>query len=66
MSGILSNISEWFRGAVPRRVQPRPGSPNGISTFDVSAIVAFFGWLLIEVLLLAILRIGDSSRSAAA
>lgn len=40
-------------------------TPNGISVFDVSAVVAFVGWLLIEVLVLAILRIGDSRRVAA-
>lgn len=41
-------------------------TPNGISVFDVSAVVAFFGWLLIEILVLAILRIGDPHRTVSA
>jgi hypothetical protein len=40
-------------------------SPNGVSNIDISAIVAFVGWILIEVLILAILRIGDGSRATA-
>ena len=40
-------------------------TPNGVSVFDVSAVVAFFGWLLIEILVLAILRIGDNRTVAA-
>ncbi len=40
-------------------------TPNGISRLDISALVAFVGWLLIEMLVLAILRIGDGSRRVA-
>jgi uncharacterized protein YggT (Ycf19 family) len=37
-------------------------SPGGGSVFDVAAVVALVGWLLIYVLLLAILRLGDRDR----
>jgi hypothetical protein len=65
VSGIY-NISEWFVAPFRGVFNLNQYSPNGVSVFDVSAIVAFFGWLLIEVLLLAILRVGDSSRRVAA
>ncbi len=60
------NISEWFVAPFRGVFNLDQYSPNGVSRFDVSAIVAFFGWLLIEVLLLAILRVGDGSRRMAA
>lgn len=34
-------------------------SPGGGSVFDIAALVALIGWLLIYVLLMAILRLGD-------
>lgn len=34
-------------------------SPGGGSVFDVGAVVALVGWLLIYLLLMAILRLGD-------
>jgi uncharacterized protein YggT (Ycf19 family) len=37
-------------------------SPGGGSVFDVAAVVALVGWLLIYVLLMAILRLGDRDR----
>jgi uncharacterized protein YggT (Ycf19 family) len=37
-------------------------SPGGGSVFDVAAVVALIGWLLIYVLLMAILRLGDRDR----
>jgi hypothetical protein len=32
--------------------------------FDVGAIVALIGWLLIYLLIMAVLRLGDRSRTA--
>lgn len=39
-------------------------SPGGGSVFDVAALVALIGWLLIYLLLMAILRLGDRARTA--
>ena len=41
-------------------------SPGGASVFDVAALVALIGWLLIYLLLTAILRLGDRDRVSAA
>lgn len=38
-------------------------SPGGGSVFDVGAVVALVGWLLIYLLLMAILRLGDRSTT---
>jgi uncharacterized protein YggT (Ycf19 family) len=38
--------------------------PGGGSVFDVGAIVALIGWLLIYLLIMAVLRLGDRSRTA--
>lgn len=38
-------------------------SPGGGSVFDVAALVALIGWLLIYLLLMAILRLGDRDRA---
>lgn len=37
-------------------------TPNGSNVFDVGAVVALVGWLLIEALILAILRIAEPAR----
>jgi uncharacterized protein YggT (Ycf19 family) len=39
--------------------------PIGRSVFDVAALVALIGWVLIELLILAILNIGDRTRTTA-
>ena len=39
-------------------------SPGGGSVFDIAAVVALIGWLLIYLLLMAILRLGDRDRVA--
>lgn len=39
-------------------------SPGGGSVFDIAALVALIGWLLIYLLLMAILRLGDRDRAA--
>ena len=40
-------------------------SPGGGSVFDIAALVALIGWLLIFLLLMAILRLGDRDRAVA-
>lgn len=37
----------------------------GDATFDVAALVALIGWLLIYVLIIAVLRLGDRDRATA-
>ena len=41
-------------------------TPGGGSVFDVAALVALVGWLLIYLLLMAILRLGDRDRVSVA
>ena len=41
-------------------------SPGGGSVFDIAAVVALVGWLLIYLLLMAILRLGDRDRVSVA
>jgi len=41
-------------------------TPGNGSVFDVAAVVALVGWLLIYLLLMAILRLGDRDRVSAA
>ncbi|MGQ0607986.1 MAG: YggT family protein [Chloroflexota bacterium] len=41
-------------------------TPGGGSVFDVAALVALIGWLLIYLLLMAILRLGDRDRVSVA
>jgi uncharacterized protein YggT (Ycf19 family) len=38
--------------------------PGGGSVFDIAAVVAFVGWLLIYLLLMAILSLADRDRTA--
>lgn len=38
-------------------------TPGGGSVFDIAALVALVGWLLIYLLLMAILRLGDRDRA---
>ena len=37
-------------------------TPGGGSVFDIAALVALVGWLLIYLLIMAILRLGDRDR----
>lgn len=39
-------------------------TPGGNSVFDVAALVALIGWVLIYALIMAILRLGDRNRVA--
>ena len=41
-------------------------TPGGGSVFDIAALVALVGWLLIYLLLVAILRLGDRDRVSVA
>lgn len=41
-------------------------TPGGGSVFDIAALVALIGWLLIYLLLMAILRLGDRDRVSVA
>jgi len=41
-------------------------SPNGTNVFDVAALVAFLGWSLIYILIMAVLRIADRDREVVA
>jgi len=38
-------------------------TPGGGSVFDIAALVALIGWLLIYLLIMAILRLGDRDRA---
>jgi len=40
-------------------------APNGFSVFDLAALIALVGWVLIEALILAILSIADRDRALA-
>lgn len=40
-------------------------TPGGGSVFDIAAVVALIGWLLIYLLLMAVLRLGDRDRVSA-
>ena len=40
-------------------------TPGGGSVFDVAALVALVGWLLIYLLIMAVLRLGDRDRVSA-
>jgi uncharacterized protein YggT (Ycf19 family) len=40
-------------------------TPGGGSVFDVAALVALIGWLLIYLLIMAVLRLGDRDRLSA-
>ena len=41
-------------------------TPGGGSVFDIAALVALVGWLLIYLLLMAVLRLGDRDRVSVA
>jgi uncharacterized protein YggT (Ycf19 family) len=38
-------------------------TPGGGSVFDIAALVALIGWLLIYLLIMAVLRLGDRNRA---
>jgi uncharacterized protein YggT (Ycf19 family) len=68
-----NNIVEFVYNVTEPFVAPFRGifsfdqvTPGGGSVFDVAAVVALIGWLLIYLLLMAILRLGDRDRVSVA
>ena len=64
-------IVDFVYGATEPLVAPFRGvfnfdvvTPNGSNLFDVAALVAFFGWSLIYLLIMAILSLTDRNREA--
>jgi uncharacterized protein YggT (Ycf19 family) len=62
---FVYNITEPFVAPFRGIFQFDTVTPGGGSVFDVAAVVALIGWLLIYVLIMAILRLGDRNRAAA-
>ena len=61
---FVYNITEPFVAPFRGIFQFDTVTPGGGSVFDVAAVVALIGWLLIYVLIMAILRLGDRERAA--
>jgi hypothetical protein len=66
-----NGLVDFVYGATEPFVAPFRGifsfdevTPNGTNVLDVGAAVALIGWLLIEALVLAILRIAEPARRA--
>jgi uncharacterized protein YggT (Ycf19 family) len=62
---FVYNVTEPFVAPFRGIFQFDEVTPGGGSVFDVAAVVALIGWLLIYVLIMAILRLGDRDRTAA-
>ncbi len=62
---FVYNVTEPFVAPFRGIFQFDTVTPGGGSVFDVAAVVALIGWLLIYVLIMAILRLGDRDRSVA-
>ena len=62
---FVYNVTEPFVAPFRGIFQFDAVTPGGGSVFDVAAVVALIGWLLIYILIEAILRLGDRNRSAA-
>jgi uncharacterized protein YggT (Ycf19 family) len=62
---FVYNVTEPFVAPFRGIFQFDQVTPGGGSVFDVAAVVALVGWLLIYVLLMAILRLGDRDRAVA-
>src|SRR6187431_2878476 len=56
---FIYNITEPFVAPFRGMFQFDTVSPGGASVFDVAALVALIGWLLIYLLIMAILRLAD-------
>lgn len=56
---VIYGVTEPFVAPFRGIFQFDEVSPGGGSVFDIAAVVALIGWLLIYLLLMAILRIGD-------
>ncbi len=62
---FVYNVTEPFVAPFRGIFQFETVRPGGGSVFDIAALVALVGWLLIYLLLMAILRLGDRDRTAA-
>ena len=60
---FVYNVTEPFVAPFRGIFQFDTVTPGGGSVFDVAAVVALVGWLLIYVLIMAILRLGDRERA---
>ena len=60
---FVYNVTEPFVAPFRGIFQFDAVTPGGGSVFDVAAVVALIGWLLIYVLIMAILRLGDRDRA---
>ena len=61
---FVYNVTEPFVAPFRGIFQFDQVTPGGGSVFDVAAVVALIGWLLIYILIEAILRLGDRSRAS--
>jgi len=61
---FVYNITEPFVAPFRGMFQFDVVAPGNGSVFDFAAVVALIGWLLIYLLIMAILRLGDRSRTA--
>jgi uncharacterized protein YggT (Ycf19 family) len=61
---FVYNVTEPFVAPFRGIFQFDAVTPGGGSVFDVAAVVALIGWLLIYVLIVAILRLGDRTRAS--
>ena len=62
---FVYNVTEPFVAPFRGIFQFDAVTPGGGSVFDVAAVVALIGWLLIYILIEAILRLGDRTRASA-
>jgi uncharacterized protein YggT (Ycf19 family) len=62
---FVYNVTEPFVAPFRGIFQFDTVTPGGGSVFDVAAVVALIGWLLIYILIMAILRLGDRDRAVA-
>jgi len=60
---FIYNVTEPLVGPFRGILSIDTVSPGGPSVFDVGALVALIGWLLIYALIMAILRLGDRNRA---
>ena len=56
---FVYNVTEIFVAPFRGIFNFNQVSPGGASTLDIAAVVALIGWVLIEILILAILRLPD-------
>lgn len=62
---FVYNVTEPFVAPFRGILSIETVSPGGGSVFDLGAVVALVGWLLIYLLIMAILSLGDRDRAVA-